>query len=241
MGNNQDLSENIVNYFSLVELLEKLGKEKVSALVSKGRPKKIVQGEMIYFLKSDIIRIMQEFLPTDLELIGVSPALNDESMELLVDGVFSESVESARDVLHYFVFKETFIRRLEQNNDEIIYEDQELNLEQEIFYGRINGNEAIQKEFHGHKIISSLHGRLFLDEDGNLMYQDIGVNKSKVRGCKDKNYQTLAQNEIGVLVNREIFEQVLHKQKVVLIASIKIGWQAKPHYIIRIKILKKDL
>lgn len=240
MGTSQDFTDNIANYYSLMELLEKLGKEKVAALVSKGKPKKVVQGEMIYFAREDIVRLMQEFLPQDLGLLGVSSATDDESMDLLVDGVSSDSIETNQDVLNNFIFKATFVRRFDLEHDEVIYEDQEISLAEEICYGRTHGDPDIQNELRSHKIISSLHSRLFLDEEGNLLYQNFGANKSKVRGCQDRNYQTLAQNEIAVLVKRDNFQKLMGKPEVTLQVSIKIGWQEKPHYIIRININKKS-
>lgn len=182
---------------------------------------------MIYFLKSDVDRLLGvEEEEEDLE--------DDKSLDLIIE----DSEEShPQNFLSKLVFKETLVRRLKVGQDEEIYSNKILDMSQEILYGRSKGDPQAQKAFHPCGVISSLHAKLYLDEEQNLLYENLGANKSKIRGCKDKDYNVLEQNEIAVLVPSEAFHDILlHPQ--ILSVSFKLGYQLKPHFVIRINISK---
>ena len=210
-------------YYSLLELIEKLGKEGVADLVRVGSPKKITKGEMIYFLKSDVNKILEK------DLAG-----EDDSVELIVDDL----MDSLENITEQVVFKETIIERYDLGNENKIYSDRVLDLKEEILYGRSSGYEKSKAAFKSNGIISSVHGKLFLDEGNNLLYENLGVNKSKVRGCRDKKYNILEAEEIAVLIPYQVFSDITKYSKTATV-SIKIGYQNKPQFIIRITASKK--
>jgi hypothetical protein len=213
---------NAENYYSLLELLDKLGKESVSELVSKGKPQRITRGDMIYFLKSDVNKILGKDL------------MAESSDELIVD----DSVDSEIDFMSQLVFKQAMIRRHEVGKEEEIYHDRLLDFSQEIVFGRTKGHPQDQSIFKGCGVISSLHGKLYLDEDHNLLYENLGANKSKIRGCQDQSYTVLEKSEIGVLMSHEALRNII-KTSQPLVASIKLGFQVKPHFIVRIYVINK--
>lgn len=223
MLNGGDPNEefNIENYYSLLELLDKLGKESVSELVSKGKPQRITRGDMIYFLKSDVNKILGK------------EVLVEDSAELIVDDV----VDSG-DFLSQLVFKQALIRRHEVGKEEEIYHGRLLDLSNENVFGRTKGHPDDQSAFKGSGVISSLHGKLYFDEDHNLLYENLGANKSKIRGCHDQSYTVLEKSEIGVLMPHEALRNIV-KTSQPLVASIKLGFQVKPHFIVRIYVINK--
>lgn len=209
------------NYYSLLELLDKLGKEGVADLVSKAKPQRVVRGDMIYFLKSDINRLLG---PNELE----------DSVELIVE----EETKPTPDWINELVFHQALMRRYDIGKEEEIYRDKILDLSHTVVYGRSHGDPKEREIFKTCGIISSLHGKLYLDEDSNLLYQNLGANKSKIRGCHDKTYTILEKDEVGVLITSELLAGICQKPQV-LTASIKIGYQIKPHFIIRIYVHHK--
>lgn len=215
----------VENYYSLLELLDKLGKDGVAELVSKGNPQRITRGDMIYFVKSDVNRILGDNLLED-----------SDSIEIIVD----DNVEAEiPDLASQLVFEQSLIKRRGPGEDEEIYHGRMLNLVKgEMVYGRSRGNPQDCAAFKECGIISSSHGRLYLDEEVNLLYENLGANKSKVRGWKDKNYTTVEKGQIAVLFARETLEAVA-KGPQQLTASIKLGYQMKPHFIIRISVSSK--
>lgn len=218
------------NYYSLVDLVKKLGKEGVAQLMAKGKPQRISKGDMIYFLKSDVNRLLGEE-----EQEEEQEEDDDKSLDLIIEDTQQPQGNSLLDRL---VFKETLIKRLKIGQDEEIYSNKILDLSQEVLYGRSKGSPELQKAFHSCGVISSLHAKLYLDDEQNLLYENLGANKSKVRGCKDKDYVVLEQNEIAVLIPSEIFQDiVLHTQS--LSVSFKLGYQLKPHFVVRITVSKK--
>ncbi len=233
-----DQEESLINYYSLMELLEKLGKEGVAELVAKGKPRKISRGEMIYFLREDVHRIMGDEIIDD-DINEPEDDINDTENDDDSAGLIVDKIMDASDIVARFSFKETLLIRQDGREDEKVYHHKVLDLNQEVYYGRSRGNPETMAAFKGHGIISSLHGKLYLDQEGNLLYQNIGVNKSKVRGCRDQSYNLLDQNEIGILVERQVFDEVIVRPKPLLMISIKLGYQLKPYFIIRIKITKK--
>lgn len=194
----------------------------MAELVAKGKPRKITKGEMIYFFKSDVNRIMGDGL------------VDDESVGLIV-----EEIVDAEDILTHFSFKETLIKRMHLNQDEEVYHDKVLTLSHEIYYGRSKGDPETQRALKPCGVISAVHGKLYLDDDGNLLYQNLGANKSKLRGIQDQSYNILEQNDVGVLIAREKFTEAIHEPNPLLVASIKLGYQLKPHFVVRISVTKK--
>lgn len=214
------------NYYSLLELLDKLGKEGVAELVSKGNPQRITRGDMIYFVKSDVNRILGENLLED-----------SDSIDIIVDDQVDTEVG---DLISKLTFNQTLVRRRDVGDDEEVYRDKVIDLAgSAVIYGRSKGDPEDCKYFKECGIISSAHGKLYLDEDVNLLYENQGANKSKVRGWKDKNYAVLGKGEIGVLIAREALETVPQSAHT-LMASVKIGYQTKPHFIIRISVSGKN-
>jgi hypothetical protein len=214
------------NYYSLLELLEKLGKEGVAELLSKGKPERVTRGDMIYFLKSDVESILGKS-------VGEENS-QDSSGEIIIE----EPEDAAKDLLSQIVVKQSLLKRFESDKEEEVYKDRVLDFSEEVLYGRTKGHPQDQAAFKESGVISSLHGKLSWDEDSNLLYENLGANKSKIRGCKDQNYTVLEKDEIGVLIAREAVEDSLRSGRP-LTASIKLGYQKKPHFIIRVSISRK--
>ena len=95
-----------------------------------------------------------------------------------------------------------------------------------VWYGRVKGDVRQQKEFQQCKIISSIHGKVYMDDEGNVLYENLGSNKSKVRSCVDKSYTMIDVDEIAVLFPSELLQN-LSKHPQGLTASIKLGFQTK--------------
>ncbi|HPY75358.1 MAG: hypothetical protein KBC30_10495 [Planctomycetes bacterium] len=217
-ANKQELDD----YYSLIELIEKIGKDGVADLVAKGKPKRLMKGNQIYFLKVDVNRIL-----------GNSFTGQD------YDDVIIDNDIASKNILKKVCFLETFIKRHDLTYEEEIYRDNKLDLSKEICYGRGAGDIRQQEEFQNTRIISSLHGKLYLDEDNNLLYENISPNKTKVRGCQDKSYILVHPQEISVLFPSDILVNIEQYPKG-LSSSIKLGYQQKPHYIIRIQAKHND-
>lgn len=221
---NEEVVDNFSpeDYYSLLDLLDKLGKEGVAELVTKGKPRRVTQGDMIYFLKKDVERVL-----------GAEVFETQESFGLIVD----DELDDVVDLTTQLKFEQIITKRMKVGQDEDVYKSL-LDMSGEILYGRSKGDVHLQKLFSKCGIISSLHGKMYLDEDNNLLYENVGANKSKIRGCKDKTYTVLEAEDIGVLVEKEIFDDVLAHSNPITV-SIKLGYQLKPHFIIRVRISKK--
>lgn len=215
--------------YSLLELIQKLGKEGVAALIAKGKPRRMQKNDMIYFAKADVNRLL------GYPLIEEDPPVEDLAIEDLDQSVNLIVEDIEQDFIPKLVFQETLLKRHNLGQEEEIYRDKVLDLSQEILYGRTQGDPDRRQAFHGSGIISSLHAKIYLDEDKNLLYENLGANKSKVRGCKDKEYMVLGVKEIAVLIPKEVLQDIcIHPQ--IVEASIKLGYQLKPHFIIRISV-----
>lgn len=211
--------------YSLLELLDKLGKEGVTELIAKGKPRSITKGEMIYFPKSDINRILGE------------DVLNEpESLGIIVD----DEVDTPTSLVSQLIFKQSIVKRQKIGQDYEEYTDKVLDMSTPVLYGRSQGETQDRQILKNCSIISALHGKLYMDEDNNLLYENFGSNKSKVRGPKEKEYTILEQEEIGVLMSADMLQDLVDADSdAPLTASIKLGYQQKPHYIVRIQVFSK--
>jgi hypothetical protein len=225
MAHEDESSEKLSldNYYSLLELLEKLGKEGVAELVTKGKLRRITQGDMIYFLKVDVNRILGEDVLEGSGSVGV---------------IVDDQIDTSQPLVSQLVFKQTLLKRHKIEKEEEVYSDKVLDLTKEVLYGRSHGDPQEKQAFTECGIISSTHGKLYLDEEKNLLYENLGANKSKIRGCNDKDYAVLEQNEAAVLIPREKLEELLVRPHS-LTVSIKLGYQVKPHFVVRIRVAKR--
>ncbi len=210
-------------YYSLLELLDKLGKDGVAQLVFKGKPHRVNHGDMIYFSKEDVDRILAESILNDLERFGL---------------VLNKELDEAPSLLSEFIFHQSLIKRYKVGHDEMLYEDKVLDMREAVVYGRTEGDPEDVAHLQTCGVISATHGKLYLDNDDNLLYENIGSNKSKIRGPKDDKYTALEAEEIGVLVPADMFRDLLINPQPVTI-SIKVGFQVKPHFILRINVTKE--
>lgn len=221
------MNESLNDYYSLLELIDKIGKDGVVDLVHKGKPRRFTKGDKIYFLKADVHNIIGKSLDNN----------QQEEDDVIIDDDISDSnnvdMQSNRNKLPNVIFLETFIKRHEMSYDAEIYRDKPLDMNNIIWYGRSKGDVRQQKEFQQCKIISSVHGKIYMDDEGNVLYENLGANKSKVRSCVDKSYIVINADEIVILFPNDLLQNVSqHPQG--LTASIKLGFQTKPNYIIRI-------
>lgn len=218
------------NYYSLLELLDQIGKEGVAELVAKSKPQRVTRGDMIYFAKQDVNKILGKNLEHGL-------AEEPETEEPEAEEPAKESAQGDQN-FSLLVFKQTLVKRHEVGKEEEVYHDRILDISQEVLFGRSKGHTQDQSAFKGSGVISSLHGKLYLDEDHNLLYENLGANKSKIRGCKDQAYAVLGKDEVGVLIASSALQEVIRTTQP-LTASIKLGYQLKPHFIIRISVFHK--
>ena len=222
------MNESLNDYYSLLELIDKIGKDGVVDLVHKGKPRRFTKGDKIYFLKADVHNIIGKSLENNQQ---------EDDDDVIIDDDISDSENLNRQAnlneLSNVIFLETFIKRHEMSYDAELYRDKPLDLHNIIWYGRSKGDVRQQKEFQQCKIISSVHGKIYMDDEGNVLYENLGANKSKVRSCVDKSYIVINADEIVVLFPNELLK-TLSQHPQGLTASIKLGFQTKPNYIIRI-------
>lgn len=214
------MSVSLDDCYSLLELLDKLGKEGVTELIAKGKPRSITKGEMIYFPKKDINRILGEDILNDPESLGI---------------IVDDHVDTTESLVSQLIFKQSIIKRQKIGQDLDEYVDKVVDMSTPVLYGRSEGTSLDKSILKKCSIISSLHGKLYMDEDNNLLYENFGSNKSKVRGPREREYTILEQEEIGVLMSADMLQEVINNSDP-LIASIKLGYQQRPHYIIRIQV-----